>query len=205
MIHPTRTNLLLLKEKFRSVSGSIGILKARREALIREFLKTSIPFLRSRQEISKTYWKAIGDLSLSLGHEGMEAIESLTFLTARDFRVGIKESSIWGLKYKDITIKDSPLRTPDERGYNHYLTSPHIEECIHLFERLLASMFDVAAYESKLKRLGNEILMTTRRVKVLEERVLPGLKNNIRKINQHLGEREREAYYRLKRFKDMRF
>jgi V/A-type H+-transporting ATPase subunit D len=47
--------------------------------------------------------------------------------------------------------------------------------------------------------------MTTRRVKVLEERVLPGLKNNIRKINQHLGEREREAYYRLKRFKDMRF
>ena len=41
MIHPTRTNLLLLKEKSSSVSNSIGILKSRRQALIIEFLKTS--------------------------------------------------------------------------------------------------------------------------------------------------------------------
>jgi len=52
MIHPTRTNLLLLKEKARSVTGSIGILKARRLALIREFLATSTPFLSSREKVA---------------------------------------------------------------------------------------------------------------------------------------------------------
>ena len=38
MIHPTRTNLLMLKDKSRSIVNSIGILKARKQALIKEFL-----------------------------------------------------------------------------------------------------------------------------------------------------------------------
>jgi V/A-type H+-transporting ATPase subunit D len=50
MIHPTRTNLLLLKEKSASIENSISILTARRQALIREFLDTSLPFMRSREE-----------------------------------------------------------------------------------------------------------------------------------------------------------
>jgi vacuolar-type H+-ATPase subunit D/Vma8 len=36
---------------------------------------------------------------------------------------------------------------------------------------------------------------------VLEERLLPGLAADIRATEQSVGEREREEYYRLKRFK----
>jgi len=64
-------------------------------------------------------------------------------------------------------------------------------------------MLQIAQYESKLKRLGEEILRTTRRIKVLEEMVLPGLKAQIRNIAQYIGEREREAFYRLKRVKSI--
>jgi vacuolar-type H+-ATPase subunit I/STV1 len=65
----------------------------------------------------------------------------------------------------------------------------------------LESMIEIAAFESKLKRLGAEILKTTRKIRVLEERVLPDLKDQIKMIAQYIGERDREAYYRLKRFK----
>jgi V/A-type H+-transporting ATPase subunit D len=44
----------------------------------------------------------------------------------------------------------------------------------------------------------------TRRTRVLEERVLPRLAVQIKTIVHYLGEREREAYYRLKRFKSGR-
>ncbi len=203
MLHPTRTNLLLLKDKARSVLNSIGILKARKQALIKEFLAATVPFLRSREDIRQSYGKALRELALSLGHEGKDVIESITLATERDFRIDVIEKSIWGLRYKDIVFHDAPVRDADKRGYNEYGTTPHLEEGIVLFEKLLESMLHLAEYESKLKRLGDEILRTTRRIKVLEEMVFPTLKSQIRTNTQYIGERERESFYRLKRVKNI--
>jgi V/A-type H+-transporting ATPase subunit D len=203
MIHPTRTNLILLKEKRRSVSNSTGILRARKQALIREFLATTLPFLRSREEIRSTYGNALHELALTLGHEGKSIIESIVVASERDFRIDVTEKSIWGLKYKDIVFHDAPVRKPDERGYDEYSTTPHLDESTALFEKLLESMLTIAEYESKIKRLGDEIMRTTRKIRVLEELVLPDLKRRIKTISQFIGEREREAHFRLKKFKEM--
>lgn len=201
IIHPTRTNLLLLKEKFKSISNSISILKARRQALIQEFLNTTAPFLRSREDIRKTYGKALDEMTLSLGHEGKSGIESITFAVERDMGVDIIEKSIWGLKYKDIVVNKNPVRETDQRGYDFRSTTPHLEEGIYLFEKVLESMLEIAAFENKLKRLADEITRITRKIKVLEERVLIELKHQIKTITQYIGERDRESYYRLKKFK----
>ncbi len=96
-----------MKEKARSVSNSIGILKARKQALIKEFLDTARPFLRSREDIRERMVKRLRELALSLGHEGKDTIESITVSAARDFGIDIIEKSIWGLKYKDIVTYES--------------------------------------------------------------------------------------------------
>ncbi len=203
MIHPTRTNLLLMKEKSRSVVNSIGILKARKQALIKEFLADTVPFLRSREDIRESYGKGLRELALTLGRGGRDHVESISMATERDFRIDVIEKSIWGLRYKDIVFHDAPVRDPDKRGYDEFGTTPHLEEGALVFEKLLDSMLHIAAYESKLKRLGEEIMRTSRRIKVLEEMVLPGLKHSIKTITQYISEREREAFYRLKRVKSM--
>ena len=41
----------------------------------------------------------------------------------------------------------------------------------------------------------------TRRIRVLEERITPDLHRDIHAMAQYLAERERETYFRLKRFK----
>ena len=203
MIHPTRTNLLMLKEKSRSIVNSIGILKARKQALIREFLAATVPFLRSREDIKKTYGSAMRELAFAIGREGADNIASIVRATEREFGIEVKEKSIWGLRYKDIAYHETPVREPDKRGYNEYSTTPHLEESTGLFEKLLESMLQIAEYESKLKRLGEEIIRTTRRIKVLEEMIIPRLKHQIRSIAQYIGEREREAFYRLKHVKNI--
>ena len=204
MIHPTRTNLLLLKEKSRSVHNSIGILKARRQALIREFLSTTIPFLQSREEVKKMYIEGIRELGLSIGHEGRNYVESLALAANRVLGVEIEEKSIMGLRYRDLTAHESALRSPAERGYDYLSTTPHLEESIHLFEMIVDSMLEIASFDSKLKRLSAEIQRIARRIRVLEERILPALQGQIKSIAQYIVEREREAYYRLKRFKEVR-
>jgi V/A-type H+/Na+-transporting ATPase subunit D len=202
MIHPTRTNLLMLKAKARAVINSVRILKARKQALIKEFLDTTRPFLRSRTEIRQIYSKAIRELILSLGREGQDSIDSITAVSTRDFTVEITEKSVWGLKYKEVTADEPAVRDPGSRGYDYLSTTPHLEDGIYLFEKIVDAMVELAAFESKLKRLGEEIVRTTRRIRVLEERVLPDYRIQAKMISDHIGERERETFCRLKRFKE---
>jgi V/A-type H+-transporting ATPase subunit D len=203
MTHPTRTNLLLLKEKARSVAVCIGILKARRLALMRELLAMSAPFLRSRAELRSAYARAVTELALTRGEEGEDFVASLEAVTARELGVEIADRAVMGLRYREVTMAAAPVRGVEERGYDCRATSPHLEEAMRQFEGILAEMLEVAAYESKLKRVGEEIVRLTRRTRVLEERVLPGLSQEIGIIAQYLSERDREAYYRLKRFKEL--
>ena len=204
MIHPTRTNLLLLKEKSVSVVNSIGILKSRRQALILEFLKTSKPYLESRRVIRKLYSDAIVQLFYSRGHEGDTSIQSIAEVTSRDFNVEINTRKLWGLEYKEISPRQSAVRDLLARNYDYRFTTANLEESIWRFEKIVDAVLDIAEYDNKLQRLSRAIIQTTRRVRVLEERILPKLKKEIRTIMQYLGERERENYYRLNQFKESR-
>lgn len=202
IIHPTRTNLLILREKAASVKNSISILKARRQALMREFLETAIPLLRSREEIRGLYGNAMTQLSLSKGHEGKELIDSLSLVTEKTLSVEIREKSLWGLRYKDVSYTESPVKRPDERPYDYISITDHLNEAIQGFETIVEAMLEIANFESKIKRFAEEILKTTRRIRVLEERILPDLNKKIREIENYIAEREREAFYRLKIFKE---
>ncbi len=202
MIHATRTNLLMIKARARAVVNSIRILKARKQALIREFLATTRPFLQSRTEIRQLYGNAASEMALSLGHEGNDSIESITAVTARDFTVSVTEKNVWGLQYKEVVALESAVRDPGCRGYDYLSTTHHLEDAILHFEKIVDAMVDLAAFESKLKRLGEEIVKTTRRIKVLEERILPDYRSQAKIIADHIEEREREAFCRLKRFKE---
>jgi V/A-type H+/Na+-transporting ATPase subunit D len=204
VIHPTRTELSLLKQKAVSVTNSMAILKARRQALIRSFLDSVRPFARSRDRIRLDYGRALGELHLSQGHEGMALVESLAATAARKVGVDVKEQNTLGVRYRELTIYGPFVRSPSERDYAYTLTSPHLEESIHLFESVLEAMLEIAAFESKVKMLGEAILRVTRTTRVLEERVLPRLRADIRTIVAYIGEREREAYFRLRRFKATR-
>ena len=201
MIHPTRTDLLQLEEKATSIANSVAILKARRQALIRGFLEAVHPLVRSRDAIRRDYGVAIDELHLSKGHEGAAFVETLAALSEREVGVDIAERNLLGVRYRDLVAFGPFVRGPQERAYDYTVTTPHLEESVHGFESVLETMLEIAAFESKLKMLGEEILAVTRRVRVLEERVLPRLRMEIRSIVQFLGEREREAHYRLKKFK----
>ena len=204
MIHRTRTDLLQLKEKVASVGNGVAILKARRQALIREFLASVRPYVRSRDGIRRDYSQALAELHLSLGHEGAALIDSLAATAEREVGVEVVDKNAMGVRYRELTAYGPFVRAPHERNYGYTVTTPHLEESICLFEKILEAMLEIAAFENKVEMVGEEILRVTRRTRVLEERLLPQLKTQIRTIVEYIGEREREAHFRLKRFKDTR-
>jgi len=204
MIQQNRTFLLQLKGKQHAILGNLQILKARRHALIMEFLNTSKPYLKSRDEIRIIYQHGLQELHLALGKEGEHFVSALAGVSGRDEEVRIESKNILGIRYKEIHFSGDIVRSPDQRRYDWQGTSPNMEETCHLFEKLLDAMIKLASFELKLKKLGEEIIKISRRTRVLEERILPELKGQIKKITQYIGEREREEFFRLKKFKEMR-
>lgn len=165
---------------------------------MREFLSATVPFLRSTDELRRMHGEAIRELSLGRAQEGGEFVESLSEAVLRETEVEITPRILWGVRYKDVVAHESALRAADERGYDYAATSPHIEDAIGNFEKLVDAVVANAGYEQKLRRLADEIQRTSRKVRVIEQVVEPGIRAGIRFIEMHLEERDREEKFRVR-------
>lgn len=204
MLHPTRTNLLILRDKAHAVGDSIQLLKGRRQGLLREFLSASLPLLQSRERLARLHAEGIAALAEARRTEGDLYLRGVAGGAQRDFGLHGEERNLLGLRYFEVGATVDPRRAPWLREYDEAGSDPQLEEAIDRFEAIVAGMLAQAVFEGKVKRLGEELLRLTRRIRVLEERVLPELRDQARTIARFLGEREREAFFRLKRFKTAR-
>jgi V/A-type H+-transporting ATPase subunit D len=204
MIHPNRTYLLQQKERKKTVTGSLAILKARRQALIMEFLASAKPFLLSRRQISGEYRKAIEELQLAQAQDSKNSVASVAAISGRDIEVTIEPRNILGVRYKEALIGEA-IRS-GEKGFacDPGATAPALEEATERFRVIVENMLKFAGFESKLKRLARDIRSLSRKSRVLEQRVLPELSQNLRTAVQYIGEREREDHFRLKKFKNLK-
>ena len=144
MIHPNRTYLLQQRERKKVVENSLNILKARRQALIMEFMASARPFLLTRREISGEYRLAIEDLQLALARDGRGGVSSIAAVNERDVRVKIEPRNILGVRYKEALVEGGVKRKPHEMQYDQGGTSGHFEEAVNRFELILENtiLFD---------------------------------------------------------------
>jgi len=66
---------------------------------------------------------------------------------------------------------------------------------------VVEALLEVAGTEITLRKIGEEIKKTTRRVNALEQVVIPRIRGEIRYIRDVLEQRAREDVFRLKRIK----
>ena len=139
-------------------------------------------------------------LTLAKALEGREALEVAAIPSQRDITVDIIVRNVWGTKIPDVAVTE--VRRPLlERAQNPVATSARTIESSANFEEVIAAILAVAATEIKLRKIGEEIKKTTRRVNALEQVVIPRLRGETRYISSVLEQRAREDVFRLKRIK----
>ena len=74
-------------------------------------------------------------------------------------------------------------------------------EAARQFRKLVEALATVAATETRLRKIGEEIKKTNRRVNALEQLVIPGIRYEIRHIQTVLEQRALEEVTVLKRIK----
>jgi len=199
-ISPTRMNLLQRQNQVKLAQQGVDLLKRKRDALVADFFNIVRRALAAREQLMRTAGEAYTLLSLAKAVEGREVLESAALADGRRLEVGIDSRNVWGTRIPTITT-DEVRRTVLTRGQDPVaVTSRTVESAAH-FEEIVAALLDVASTEVTLRKIGEEIKKTTRRVNALEQVVIPRIRGEIRYIRDVLEQRAREDVFRLKRIK----
>ncbi len=200
-ISPTRMNLLLKRRQIKVAQQGVQLLKTKRDALFSVFRSMIDPLLAREEALDRAMLHATRVLTVALGIDGTEELASTALVTRRkDIRLWMDETKLWGVRVpeiKEVRLSRSAL----ERGYAPVTISSRIDLTAQQFEKVVELLVLLAPLEIRLKRLGEEIKKTTRRVNALEQKVIPELKAQVKFIRQVLEDREREDKFRLKRLK----
>jgi V/A-type H+-transporting ATPase subunit D len=200
VISPTRMNLLQRRNQLRVAQQGVDLLKRKRDALVADFFKIVRQSLAARDQLAAACRDAYVLLTVAKAVEGREALEAAAIPARRDLLIDIEVRNVWGTKIPEVAVV--PVRRGAlERGHNPVATSARTIESAANFEEVVAAILAVAATEIKLRKIGEEIKKTTRRVNALEQVVIPRLRGETRYISSVLEQRAREDVFRLKRIK----
>lgn len=175
------------------------LLRSKREALASEFVRLTRGVIAGRDELATRLREATRALTLARALDGDATLASLALAAARDIPLAIERRKVWGIPSPDVKGPQL-VRAPDARGASPLGWGLTAVEAARRHEEAAETLIAISAQEMRLKRLGEEIRRTSRKINALEQVLIPGLDQQIARIEVALEEREREAIGRLKRF-----
>ena len=200
-VRPTRAELLERREQIKLAEQGMDLLKQKRDALLIEFMGVMDETLRLSESLQKNVAEAQYALAVAKAVDGTVALRSAGMATKSEIVVDMTGTRIMGVSVPVVTKGESPIRSSFTRGYSVTGVSSRVDETADKFERILDVIIEYADIETRLKRLGEEIQKTNRRVNALEQVTVPALREQVSYIRQTLDERAREDLFRLKKVK----
>jgi V/A-type H+-transporting ATPase subunit D len=195
-ISPTRMNLLARRSRLALAVRGVDLLQKKLDALVREFFALVHETLDARRELSKTGREAHMALILAKSFDGPTEVEVHSLGVPVISEVQAKVESVWGTRVPRLAVE-----WPHKAATSPLAVGARTHAAQLAFRRLSRALIQVANTEARLRRVGEEIKKTARRVNALELAVIPGIRSQIRYIQQVLDQQEQEDIFRLKRIK----
>ncbi|HEX9076103.1 MAG TPA: V-type ATP synthase subunit D [Anaerolineae bacterium] len=199
-VSPTRMELLAVKGQIGLAEQGRDLLKEKRNALMKEFMKIADAVMRGSDELEQVAMDARRALGRAEALDGPEVVRSAAFAAQGELTLSVEGAFVMGVPVPVIE-KKSVSRGVIDRGYSLSGTSTRIDETAERFEEEVDLLIELAASELRLRRLAEEIRKTSRRVNALENIMIPRLHARKTYIDMVLEERAREDLFRLKTVK----
>ena len=200
-VRPTRSELLARREQIATAEQGMELLKSKRDALLAEFMEMVDETAKHSTALATALKKAQYGLEVAQAVEGEATVHSVALATQGETLIDIDGHSIMGVMVPDIKQVPSVRKNAFTRGYSPTGVSLRIDDAAQGFEETIDAVLTYAETETRLRRLGEEISKTNRRVNALEQVRIPELKEEVVYIDQTLDERSREELFRLKKVK----
>ena len=195
-ISPTRMNLLSCRSQLGLASRGVELLEKKRDALVKEFFANVHEALEARRQLYQSAQEAHRALMLAKSFDGPEVVEALSLGVPVRFTAQAEIDNVWGTRVPRLAIAASQAATMSPLAVGGRTIAAQAA-----FHRLCQVLIEVANREARLRRIAGEIKKTARRVNALQQAVIPGIRAQIRAIQQALDQQEQEDIFRLKRIK----
>ncbi len=198
-VNPTRMELLEIRKKIELADKGHELLEEKRDALVEKFFK----IIDKRNELTKALDEKFDEAFQSLIQAemilGEERVEEISDFSSEVGEVSFETTNIMGVKIPSMNYEK--VNTDLKPIYGFMETCGELDNAQNKFNELVGTLVKIADFESGINALAGEIEKTKRRVHVLENNLIPKLKNTQHYIEMQLEEREREDFIRRKRLK----
>ena len=189
-------NLLARRGQLGLAVRGVDLLQKKRDALVREFFGLIHETLEARRQLNAAGQEAHMALFLAKAFDGPQEVEVLSLSVPVISNARAEVENVWGTRVPRLEVERPRGTTVSPLGVGGQTLAAQAA-----FRRLSEALLRVANTESRLRRIGEEIKKTARRVNALEQAVIPGIQSQIHYIQQVLDQQEQEDIFRLKRIK----
>ena len=197
-VAPTRSELLNTKDKRSLAEKGHNLLEKKRDALIHEFFQTINEYKERKKTVYDNLQDAYKQLHEAQAINGVDIVRSIGQSQPPTTTITTTTENIMGVTVPKHTITTKTL----EDNVSLIDTDLTVQQTREAFTTITKQLLELHEYETTIHRLAEAIKTTKRRVNSLEHIEIPELKETEEVIEQHLEEKERQHFVRLKQIKD---
>lgn len=190
----SRSALLEIKDELRLVNDGYEFLDEKRILLAAELLRQRDEWRERQQAFMDRLRMATDALVEAAADQGLQGLEVAPPTALPDARIEIRTRPYVG----QVLIEADFVSGDPEQSRAALRPTPQLTACREAFADLIAAAATVAASTANLARLVHEYRRTERRVRALENIVLPEIHLDIAVMEEHLELVEQEEVIRVR-------
>ncbi len=194
---PTRSNLLILRDRLAHARAGHSLLEHKREALAHELSILLQDAAATEAEAEKRFDAAYKSLYEARMRMGSDRLQWASLAPAAEVRTETTVHSVMGVATPLVQVEVEPRPLPYSLGD----TSAALDDARTRWLDVAELIARLAETTTAVWRLAAELQKTQRRVNALEQAVIPQLEAQLHSIAESIEEQEREAFARAKRIK----
>jgi V/A-type H+/Na+-transporting ATPase subunit D len=196
-ISPTKSNFFKVKGQLEFARDGYKLMDQKREILVMEIMHMIEDVRRARKDAEEVLSEAYRALKRALMRMGVNKVETVSMAVMPDISIDITDRTIMGVVIPMIDITKAEKKPYFYPGG----TESSIDEAATRFRKALTKIAELTEVEVAVWRLAVELKKTQKRVNALEYIFIPQYEETLKFLEDSLAEKEREAFFMMKRVK----
>jgi len=198
---PTRITLLAKKRELKVAKRGHKLLKDKQDGLMREFMARIRDVRTLRETLHTTLTEGLTTYVTASALMSPQTIRQSFALGTPRARIAVKERQVMSVGIPEFSLQEDIAPHAAMRPYGILSTYGNFDRARGMLRDVLPLIVRLAALESSITRLAEEIERTRRRASALEHLRIPALEAIIRDITLRLEEQNRDAVVNTMRIK----
>ena len=200
-INPTRMELMKLKNKLQMSVRGHKLLKDKQDELVHSYISIVNETRALSEEVDLLFSDVLDVFVKMKQKKALVDIYEMLMIPSSKIEIDYKHKSIMTVEIPKIDIKE--IDTKGNQTYSEISAPMEINEVENKMNDLFPKLIKLSEMEQSIHLMTEEIAKTRRRVNVIENVMIPDLRDNIKRITMKLEDTERSNTVRIMKSKDI--